>query len=267
MKKRIISLGLAALFAISLSGCSIRFGINNRNKSGNGKTVEINEKVKFHNEEKIDIDVKYGEIAVSTYEGDEVIVTGSTNRGENIIKLSKSGDGIKIKDSSDDEVNFDFFINSNSRDSMTLNIKIPNNFNGDIDFDYGAGEANINGIKCNKLDIEGGAGELNIEDIVFEELVFNGGVGESNIDLTEKCGNIKIEGGVGEVKIAMDEVGGNLIYNGGVGRADIRVPENAPIYFDTSSGIGKTDISAKTSGENTYKFELNVGVGEIKVYN
>lgn len=264
MKKRIITLGLATFVAVSLSGCSIRFGVNKRNS---GDTVQINEKVAYTNEDEIDIDVNYGEITLSAYEGNEIIITGSTNRGEDVIKLSKNGNRIKIKDNSKDNIDFGLFSKKGSGDNMTLDIKIPSNFNGDIEFDYGAGETTVTGIKCNKLDIDGGAGQLNLENVVFENLIFNAGVGEANIDLIERCGDIEIDGGVGSVNITMKEVGGNLTFDGGVGSANIRIPENAPVSFDTSSGIGATEITAKTSGENTYKFDLEVGVGEIRVYN
>lgn len=264
MRKKIITLSLATLVAISLSGCSIRFGINKRNS---GETVNINEKIVYTDENKIEIDIKYGNISVSTHDGSEVIVTGSTNRGTDSIELNKSGNSIKIKDNSKDNVNFDLFSKNDSSDKMNIDIKVPRNFQGDLDFDYGAGEATITGLKCNKVDIDSGAGKLNLEDIVFEKLILSAGVGQSNINLTEKCGDIEIDGGVGEINISIAEVGGDLIFDGGVGSAKIRIPENAPVYFNTSSGIGSTKVTAKTSGENTYKFDLNVGIGEIKVYN
>lgn len=264
MGKKIITLGLAILVAISLAGCSIRFGINKRNR---GETVNINKQVVYTDENKIEIDIKYGYVTISTHDKSDVIVTGSSNRGEDVIKVSKSGNSIKIKDNSRDNVNLNLFSKNDSSDKMNIEIKIPNDFQGDLDFDYGAGEATITGVKCKRLDIDGGAGKLNLEDIVFEKLIFSAGVGQSNIVLTDKCGDIEIDGGVGEVNISMTEVGGNLSFDGGVGSAKIRIPENAPVYFNTSSGIGSTKVTAKISGENTYKFDLNVGVGEIKVYN
>lgn len=264
MGKKIITLGLAILVAISLTGCSIRFGINKRNR---GETVNINEQIVYTDENKIEIDIKYGNVTVSTHDGNEIIVSGSTNRGDDVIKVSKSGNSIKIKDNSRENVNLNLLSKNDSSDKMNIEIKVPNDFQGDLDFDYGAGEATIIGVKCKRLDIDGGAGKLNLEDIVFEKLIFSAGVGQSNIMLTDKCGDIEIDGGVGEVNISMTEVGGNLSFDGGVGSAKIRIPENAPVYFNTSSGIGSTKVTAKTSGENTYKFDLNVGVGEIKVYN
>ena len=128
-----------------------------------------------------------------------------------------------------------------------------------MNYEYGAGESEIKDIICNNLNIDGGTGELTVDDIVFNKLDFSAGVGESDINLIRKCGDINIEGGVGEVNVSLAEVG--------VGSATIKIPENAPVYFNTTSGIGNTDINARVSSEKTYEFKLSVGIGEIKVFN
>ena len=43
--------------------------------------------------------------------------------------------------------------------------------------------------------------------------------------------------------------------------------ENSPVYFNTTSGIGNTNINTVTSSEKNYEFNLSVGIGEIKVNN
>ena len=65
----------------------------------------------------------------------------------------------------------------------------------------------------------------------------------------------------------MAEVGGNLTYKGDVGSSKITIPKNSPVKFRTKNGVGKCEIDAKTSGENTYTFDLKVGVGSIRVQN
>jgi hypothetical protein len=92
-------------------------------------------------------------------------------------------------------------------------------------------------------------------------------VGKVDLNLTEKCGDILINGGVGEVNVKMAEVGGNLIYKGSVGSGNITIPENSPVKFVTKNGVGKCEIKAKTSGKETYTFDLKVGVGSINVRN
>lgn len=263
--KKIISLLILLTLAVSITGCSVRFGIKD-NENYSSEIVNLNESIQLNNEDELIIDIKIGKVTIVGYDGDEVIVSGKSNRGSNIIKLSKDENEIEVIDISENQFNIGLF-GDNIGDKTDIEIKVPNKFNGDIDFSYGAGEAIIKNLTCNKLDIEGGAGELNINDIIFNNLDFSAGVGESNINLSNKCGDIKIEGGVGEVEVVLSEVGGNLDYEGGIGSARIQIPENAPVYFDTSSGIGSSNVNAKTSGENIYKFTLEVGVGDIKVYN
>ena len=193
-------------------------------------------------------------------------MTGKTNLNvdEINININKEGNSIEISDGNDLS-NIDLFKSNNI--DVKLMIKIPNNYSGDINLSYGAAEVELSNIDCNNLNIDGGAGELTINDIFFNKLDFNAGVGESEINLVRKCGEIDIDGGVGEISISIEEVGGNLIYEGGVGSAKIKIPENSPVYFNTDSGIGETNINAITSSERTYEFNLSLGIGEIKVYN
>ena len=65
----------------------------------------------------------------------------------------------------------------------------------------------------------------------------------------------------------MAEVGGNLKYKGGVGSTDITIPKNSPVKFVVGKGLGNCNIDAKTSGEETYTFDLKVGVGSINIRN
>lgn len=262
--KKIIVLCWSIIMVLTFTAC-VRFEVRGKANTTklSSEEIEINKSVVFEGENKIDIDVGCGVVKLSGYEGDEVIVSGITNLAEEDIILTKGNNTIKIKDNSDDLI--DLFGNNDY--ILDLEIKIPYSFNGDLHYEYGAGESEIKDIICNNLSIDGGAGELTIDDIVFNKLDFNAGVGESNINLIRKCGDIDIDGGVGEVKISLAEVGGNLIYEGGIGSAEIKIPENSPVYFNTSSGIGEANINAVTSSEKIYEFNLTVGIGEIKVHN
>lgn len=237
--KKIMTLALSLILVLSLSACSVRFEVRNKNNSKSNKTYEvkdINKNVKLENENKIDISIGFGKINIVGYDGNEVIVTGKTNLNvdEINININKEGNSIEISDGNDLS-NIDLFKSNNI--DVKLMIKIPNNYSGDINLSYGAAEVELSNIDCNNLNIDGGAGELTINDIFFNKLDFNAGVG------------------------------GNLIYEGGVGSAKIKIPENSPVYFNTDSGIGETNINAITSSERTYEFNLSLGIGEIKVYN
>lgn len=263
--KKIMVLVWSIIMIFTLAACSVRFEVRNKrsNASLSSENIDINKSVIFEGESQIDIEIGYGKVALIGYEGNEVVVSGTTNISDDKLIVSKKGDTIKIEDESEHLIDL-------SRDNdyrLDLEIKIPYSFNGDLNYEYGAGESEIKDIICNNLNIDGGTGELTVDDIVFNKLDFSAGIGKSDINLIRKCGDINIDGGVGEVNVSLAEVGGNMVFEGGVGSATIKIPENSPVYFNTTSGIGNTDINARISSEKTYEFKLSVGIGEIKVFN
>lgn len=264
--KKIMTLILSLILVVSLTACSLRVEVRDKKNNNNSvikDVMEISNSISVENENEIDIEIKYGEIKIVGYDGNEVFLSVKSNLANDNITLNKDDDAIEIKDKGDESINL--FGNNNVKREVL--IKIPYSFNGNIDFEYGAGETEISDIMCDNMEIEGGAGSLKINDILFNKLYFSAGVGESDIKLLRKCGEINIKGGVGEVKVSLEEVGGDLTYDGGIGSAQIQIPENSPVYFNTSSGIGETNINAVTSSEKTYEFNVTVGIGEIKIYN
>lgn len=261
--KKIMVLVWATIMIFTLTACSVRVEVRNKRSTSSlsSENIDINKSVVFEGESEIDIEIEYGKVTLIGYEGNEVSVSGTTNISEYKITVDKKGNTIKIE--SDDLI--ESFGDNNYR--LDLEIKIPYSFNGDLNYEYGAVESEIKDIICNNLNIDGGTGELTIDDIAFNKLDFSAGVGQSNINLIRKCGDINIEGGVGEVDISLTEVGGDMVFEGGVGSAKIKIPENSPVYFNTTSGIGNININARTSSEKTYEFKLSVGIGEVKVYN
>ena len=192
-----------------------------------GEVVSIDNKVVYNGENEIDIDLGCGVIEISSYDGDEVLVDGKTYKDFNTINVESSGNKIKIEDTGSSRSKIDLYKNIDDIEP-NVKIKIPNKFTGDMVFKYGAGEISVNNLTCNKLKVEGGAGQLNID---------------------------------------LKKVGGNLTCESGMGEVNIKIPEDAPVYFDSETGLGEMNLKAKTSGENLYKYSLKVGMGEITVYN
>lgn len=70
---------------------------------------------------------------------------------------------------------------------------------------------------------------------------------------------------MGEFSLKLTEVGGNLTYSGGMGEATIDIPDNAPVKLITDTSIGETNITATTSGENTYTFDISSRIGSVTI--
>ena len=250
-----------------LGGCDIKFGVDkdsSRNTSSNGTAIDESYEIAKANSIVIKVDIS--DSLVKTYDGDKIKIVGTIGSESEGINYKLDGDKVTLEEK---------YSNSHMKQSIgnhddisQYQILIPESYNGDLSIEYGAGSIDIEDMKVDNFKIKGGAGELIVKNVVFNELNLSSGVGSTNISLTEKCGDITIEGGIGETILQMKEVGGNLKVDGGIGSVDIEVPQNAPVYFKTSSGIGSNDVAnVKTSGEKTYLFDLNVGLGEVKVHN
>lgn len=286
-KKTLLAISALALSTTLFAGCGIRFGIESRenkkniidsfidnvtsndfnNNSNNSSSAIYNEdlhqSISTEDINKIDISILASEVTIKAVSGNEITLdcTGSSNMVKETT-YSKNRNTIYIQEKGEKSFNFTGINNNVSRKVI---IGIPASFEGDAIISCGAGEVVINDAVFKALDIKGGAGELTLSNITFENLSLEQGIGETIINLNKECGDMNISGGMGEFTLSLSEVGGNLTYSGGIGEATIDLPENAPVKLITKAGLGETNISARTSGENTYTFDLSVGIGSLTV--
>lgn len=260
MKKIIMTILIGSLATV-LTSCNVKFGIESRNNNGN---IEIlNQAISIENIDNIDISIGAANITINEIEGNEVtvdFVSGSKLSEKTVVE--KQNNTIVIKEK---QYKSGWFNGENTFADRKVTIGIPINYINNLSLEYGAGNVSVEEININELDIEGGAGNLNVSNIVFSSLDLEQGVGNTDINLSEKCGDIKIQGGVGNLSLRMEEVGGDLTCEGGVGDTKIYIPDQAPVRIKTSSGIGKANINANTSGESTYEFDLEIGIGGLSV--
>ena len=265
MRKIIIMTIVIGILASTLTSCSLKFGVESRKESNSseGSMEQSSKLIPIDGIENIDIDIDAANIVINEVDGNEVNVEFIGKRNlENKTKVEKEGNTIVIKQNYS---NSGFKFGISSFEGQKVIIGIPSIYIENLSLEYGAGNVTVKGIKVNDLYIIGGAGNLDIRNIVFTSLDLEQGVGNTDIELKEKSGNIKIEGGAGNLSLKMEEVAGNLTCAGGVGQTKIYIPDQSPVQIKTSSGLGKSDINANTSGENTYKFNLDVGIGSISV--
>ncbi|BCZ44269.1 hypothetical protein psyc5s11_03360 [Clostridium gelidum] len=236
---------------------------NDESENLNGNKL-IDEKVALDDATDINIEICAAEVSIKSYDGEDVKITGKLSEKSKGIDINKNGNKIEIIEK---DYKVRGFIMDSENNSSKFNILVPLKLKGDFEFKQGAGTTDIEGIKVKNINISGGATKLKCEDIRFDKLNLNLGAAKVGLNLNEKCGDIVINGGVGEVNIKMAEVGGNLTYKGGVGIGNITIPENSPVRFVTQNGVGKCEVKAKTSGKDTYTFDLKVGAGSISVRN
>lgn len=290
--KKILILGIIGIIIVSFAGCSTSYREGNStsnyestsvNTEAESKTEEndnkkingaadininsnetIDEKIALDDVKNINIDISTAKVSVKSYDGSEIKITGKLSENSKGMNIEKSDSKIQIVEKSHELSGFSV---SDEEGTTKINVLIPSKFTGDFVFKQGEGTSDIEGIKVKNVDIAGGAVKLKCDDIKFEKLNLNSGVGKFDFNLKERCGDIDINGGVGETNVKMAEVGGNLKYKGGVGSTDITIPKNSPVKFVVGKGLGNCNIDAKTSNEETYTFDLKVGVGSINIRN
>ncbi len=288
-KKTLLTISALVISSTIFTGCSVRFGMSSRedkhnnfsefidnvanngininnNTNNNSSTIyneDLHETISIDGIKNLDISILASDVTIRAISGNDITLdcTGSSS----IVKATsfeKNRDTLTIQETGVNSFNFSGF---NSDPSRKVLIGIPEKFISEATIYCGAGTITINDLTFNSLALEGGAGELNLSNIIFDDLTLEQGMGETTIELNSKCGDMDISGGMGEFYLKLSEVGGNLTYSGGMGEATIDIPDNAPVKLITDTGLGETNISATTSGENTYVFDLSVGMGSLTV--
>lgn len=249
--KRNSIIALLVLVAVGFSGCGIRVGI--RKPSDNNKEVastsegsvseDVNEALEITDSTRVKINISVAKLTIKSTDGDKLTVVSRGNEKYGKIKVSSSGNKITIAD--EDRNVWPGISGPHGNVNRTVVIEIPKTFKGDMDITSGVGATTIEDISFKKVTIDGGVGSIDINNITFEDL--------------------KLKQGVGAVHMTLNKIEGDLQYEGGVGAADITIPDNSPVNIKTQSGLGKCNVSAKTSSEGKYEFDLTSGIGEISV--
>ncbi|MBD7915605.1 DUF4097 family beta strand repeat protein [Clostridium sp. Sa3CUN1] len=271
--RRFLEVILALTITIMLTGCGIKFGVesrknewfesssNNKSNDTNYSSSNIDISESIDGITKLDISIDASNIDINYYDGDNLEISGVLSKYSKGVKTEKSSNKFIIKE----EVKKSGNIASDA--ASKIEIRIPRVFKGNLEIDFGFAECKIHDLELNDIVINGGVGSLSLDEISFNKLDLESGVGEVSLETKKKTGNIKIEGGVGETNISLGDINGDLEFQGGMGSATIKVPENAPIDINTDSGIGNVKIRAKTSNEEKYKFDIEVGIGSVEITN
>lgn len=259
--KKILAAIMVGVLAIGVVGCDVEIGSRKRN-GGNRSGESINESISISDTKKVNIELGASEAKIYYYEGDNIEVTGVLGSfTEEVIVENRGTESYVTEKSSSRNLNF------NDNDVSKLEIKIPKKYEGNMRLSLGVGKCNVDNISVSDWKIESGVGTLVVNNCTFDKLDLDCGVGNVDIKTSGKTGDIDIDGGVGNVTLILEEVGGDLEYDGGMGNTTIKIPENSPVRIDSESGLGKSKITARTSNEGTYKFDLNMGVGNLEVTN
>lgn len=257
-KKIIIAMVMGAILVGSMVACGRVHHIGDETSAG--ERTHFAKDIAIEGIDKIKIDIEAANVKINKSTGDKVEVVADVSKYSKGIEVDSKGSTLLISEEFNDIELFD-------NDHSDITITIPEKYDKDFKYTYGASESYIEDIKVNNMEINGGAGMCSISDVVFKDLDMKMGAGATKIKLSEECGKINIDGGVGKFEISFAKVGGDFSYKGGIGEANIKVPENAPITIKGQSGLGEFNQKAKVSSEGKYDFDIKTGVGKVTIEN
>ncbi|MGL4570679.1 MAG: DUF4097 family beta strand repeat-containing protein [Clostridium sp.] len=258
MIKKMLAIIIGSFLLLTLSSCTIRQKVNKHIE----RIEPVNESIGLDKIEDIKLLIGGANIEVNSTKGDyiHILVDGEYNNRE--IKVKKDKKSVVVKENRGRKLGL---LKKEIVEDKKVFIEIPEKYNGNLEIDVGSGNANINDINIDQLKVNSGAGVLNINDVNFKNIDLTQGAGKVEVDLNKMSGDINVGGGLGEFKLYAKKVEGNLNFKGGVGNADIDIPNNSPVKINTTSGIGTNEVKVSTSGEDLYKFDLEIGMGNLSI--
>lgn len=224
---KMITTALAAVLALSLSGCDSKPSVNSAGKTFDGTQVE--EIILNTDGQNIEIrPAGSSEIKVSTKGGKEAIA--ELNGGVLDVNYGRSSSLVNFK-------------------TDTLQVELPDKQFRKISLTAFAGQIKGEGLKADELVFIGDSGRLEIKG--FEGNHIQGKVASGDIELTGITGDFHIENDAGNVKVSHNgQLGQGSSIRTGTGKVEMAF-ENAPgvLEIDASTESGRIESSLTSASE------------------
>lgn len=262
-------LGAGSTFAKMVTNGDFSFSWGDNHSIINSEDLKTSYE-EFSDVDKLDIDLKYGELTIEKVEGNSYKV-----EADNVVDgfTCKNNDGeLVIKDNIKNGINLGF------KDDIhpTITLYVPENANFDkVNIEMGAGYVNVSDINTKDLGIDLGAGEFEGNKINTEKSTVSVGAGHLIIEefVTD---TIDMECGTGKMEV-YGNINGDADVECGIGNIVLSVLNKESNYnYNIDCGIGNVTIgeqsfggiaSEKTIDNNaSNKMDIECGVGSIEVY-
>ncbi len=131
--------------------------------------------------------------------------------------------------------------------------------------DVGYGDVQVRDLAADRIKVDIGAGTMT----AFANTgTLEANVGAGKLNVTAHNGLVaNASTGTGDIQLDVAQVtDGDYKVDVGIGRIEIRLPQGAAVHLETSSGIGKTNISFPSAGDGCgTKLKASTGIGELNV--
>ena len=207
----------------------------------------------FSNIENLKLDIDASEVRIKTGTDDKIHVDDSRMKTENAVQKTLSDDGKTLEITTKMRSSFKNVRNVKG----TLVIYLPKDYKfGQVDMEYGAATAEIDGINAKSLKIESGASGCTIKNADIEELDVETGAGsldfygtvEKEVDIDCGAGRVtlNLEGKVEDYNYELDSSAGSVeigedIDLGGLG-TEKSIDNGSKRTIEISNGAGSVEI-------------------------
>lgn len=180
--------------------------------------------------------LKSCDLNVKVSDGQEISVKISGNTKDQVV-VKQDGDTLEIIDKRKNE---------NKMKACKINLTVPRDFKFEnVEIELGAGEVDVERLEAKKLELISGAGDILMQELIVHQ--------EANVSL-----------GAGKVVVEEATLGDTSIASG-AGEASI---EKCTLTGDLDMAAGVGDVVLKLTGdENDYNYNLNCGMGELKLFD
>ena len=209
----------------------------------------------FSNVENLKLDIGASEVRIKTGTDDKIHVDDSGMKTENAVQKTLSHDGKTLEITTKMRSSFSF---KNVRNAKgTLVIYLPRDYKFDqVDMEYGAVTAEIDGLNAKSLKIESGASGCTIKNADIEELDVETGAGsldfygtvEKEVDIDCGAGSVtlNLEGKVEDYNYELDSSAGSIeigedIDLGGLS-TEKSIDNGSKRTIEISNGAGSVEI-------------------------
>jgi lia operon protein LiaG len=256
---------VAVMFLISISGNFIDFitdsfsGNVHNTKTARKTELDVND---INN---IDIEWAYGNVYISTYDGDKIIIDERSNKDldkDELTNINQEDETLYLKQPH----NFNFFnLFGSINKKLVRYIKLPTKLYNKIKTEFTSGSLQVNDVQAKEVSFKMTSGNAVVSLVTSQSLIID--MTSGNIEVDGFFKDIKAYATSGNMEISSNLAPSNLLVDITSGKATVSIPDNDGFTLskERTSGMFKNDFklddyNTYRNGKYNYKIKMTSGM-------
>jgi hypothetical protein len=216
----------------------------------------------------ISVDLTYGNLNLSSYDGDKIIIIERSNKDldeDELLDINQDEDNLSIKQ----PFHFEFFnIFGSINKRIVIDVKLPDSIYKEIKLKATSGNLKVENINTNVFNVKITSGNINTTNVKTDNLNLNMTSGNANLDGTFPI--VKTNMTSGNIKLSTDVAPSNLSVEVTSGNVSISIPDNEGFTLSEKKTSGTfrsdfelDDFNVYRNGKNKYKIRMTSGTVKL----